>query len=435
MKTAGIIAEYNPFHNGHQYHIEETRRRTGADYVVVVLSGSFIQRGAPAVLNKYDRARMALLSGADLVFELPAVAALQSAEGFATGGICLLEGLGVVDTVSCGCESADADPDLFASVVSLLAQEPAPYREALTASLHAGASYPRARELAVRACLGREGVPDGSGTDALGLLLSSPNNILALEYARAIQRSGNAMQLCLIPRQGSARHGEAVRDVAGAGGPAEPFTSAAAIRALLFSPEFSQKTDADTLARFVPADVCGELLAAREKHALLCEDDFSDLLLYAITNSRDHLDAFGPARFDLANRITKKADQFTNWSGFTKLLKTKNQTYTAISRCLAQILLGITRDDLALAASYGNAPYARLLGFRTQAAPLLGDIRQDASIPVLTRLAQDYPALGEDARHLFDFDVQAAALYRQVLRSRSGETIKPDLRQPVITIS
>ncbi|MCD8365488.1 MAG: nucleotidyltransferase family protein [Clostridiales bacterium] len=103
MKTAGIIAEYNPFHNGHQFHIEETRRRTGADYIIAVISGDFVQRGAPSLLSKYDRARMALLHGADLVFALPATTALSSAEGFASGAVSLLAGLGVADVISFGC--------------------------------------------------------------------------------------------------------------------------------------------------------------------------------------------------------------------------------------------------------------------------------------------------------------------------------------------
>ncbi len=424
MKTAGIIAEYNPFHNGHQYHIEETRRRTGADYVIVALSGDFVQRGAPALLDKYDRARTALLHGADLVFELPAVAALQSAQGFARGGISLLDGLGVVDAVSCGCESAGEDPQLFAQVTALLAEEPADYRDALSDALRAGRNFPAAREAAVRSCI-RDACgaqPDASGRDALGRLLSEPNNILALEYAVALKRRGSRMDLCLIPRA-AARSSDGV--------PSGSFAAAASIRSLLFSRE----ADPDAALRsLVPADIRESLIRAQKENRLLREDDFSDLLLYALTSSRDRLADFGPEHSDLANRTAKLTEQFTDWTGFTELLKTKNQTYTAISRYLAQILLGIRREDLSLAAACGNVPCARLLGFRKEAAPLLKSIQDSAAVPVLTRPARDYPALDETKRHLYDFDIRAAALYRQVLQSHSGVKIKSEFRQPVLTI-
>ncbi len=476
MKTAGIIAEYNPFHNGHKYHIEETRRRTVADYVSVVMSGDFVQRGAPAVLDKYDRARMALLHGADLVFELPAAAALSSAEGFATGGVTLLAGLGVVDTISCGCESADADPQLFSRIVSLLAAEPEEYRRALSESLRDGNSYPAAREAAVRACLGRSGPKSGdespqadspaaqadspaaqadsptaqadcptaqadcpaaqadsptaqadspaAKSDELGRLLSLPNNILALEYARALRKNGGTVSLCLIPRRGSAHHGE---EFSG------EYASASAIRSLLFG-EIAAGGISSELGRVVPPDIRDFLLQAEKENRLLREDDFSDVLHYALTERLDRLGDFGPERSDLSNRTARLAEQFTDWTSFAGLLKTKNQTYTAVSRYLAQILLDIRRDDLALAAEYDFAPCARLLGFRKEASPVLKSIRSNASLPVLTRLAREYPALEESQRRLMSFDIQASAVYRQILQSRSGCKIKSEFRQPVLTI-
>ncbi len=455
MKTAGIIAEYNPFHNGHQFHIEETRRRTGADYVIAVISGSFVQRGAPALLSKYDRARMALLHGADLVFELPAAAALSSAEGFATGGVTLLAGLGVVDTISCGCESADADPQLFSRIVSLLAAEPEEYRQALSDSLKDGNSYPAAREAAVRACLERGGPKSGDGSpqaedpashtdsptaqadsptaqagspaaksDELGRLLSLPNNILALEYARALRKNGGTVSLCLIPRRGSAHHGE---EFSG------EYASASAIRSLLFG-EIAAGGISSELGRVVPPDIRDFLLQAKKENRLLREDDFSDVLHYALTERLDRLGDFGPERSDLSNRTARLAEQFTDWTSFAGLLKTKNQTYTAVSRYLAQILLDIRRDDMALAAEYDFAPCARLLGFRKEASPVLKSIRSNASLPVLTRLAREYPALEESQRRLMSFDIQASAVYRQILQSRSGCKIKSEFRQPVLTI-
>ncbi len=435
MKTVGIPAEYNPFHNGHQFQIEETRQRVGADYVIAVISGSFVQRGAPALLDKYTRARMALCHGADLVFELPAVAALQSAEGFATGSIALLDALGVVDTVSCGCESADEDPALFSRITDLLAAEPEEYRQTLSDSLRDGMNYPRAREAAVRACLNRNPAQSGSGDkkngDALGCLLSEPNNILALEYARAIKKGGSSMGLCLIPRRGDAPHGESTFPEE-----ASSYASASAIRtALLENPSGALSPDRDTALRAaVPTDEQENLLRARTEHRCLCEDDFSDLLLYALTSNRAFLSGFGPDNPDLIRRIANQTEQFTSWTAFAELVKTKNQTYTAISRLLAQILLGIRRADIELAAKYRFAPYARLLGFRREAAPLLKEMQASASIPVLTKLAKEQPTLSEDEQCVLTFDMQGAGLYRQILQSKSGCRIKSEFRQPLIRI-
>ncbi len=424
MKIAGIIAEYNPFHNGHQFHIEETRRRTCADRVIVAMSGDFVQRGAPALLSKYDRARMALLHGADLVFELPVTPALSSAEGFAEGGVSLLAGLGVVDCVSCGCESAGSDSELFWQVASLLCEEPDKYRECLRSGLRSGMSFPAARESAVRAaCADPEGLKE---------LMSGPNNILALEYARAIKAVNASMDLCLIPRQGDGYHSDIL---AGEPHPGyeESYSSSTAIRNALLSghPEESE----EALKSAVPPDEYDLLIKAGAEHRLLSENDFSDLLSYALTKNSGHLDEFGPENSDLSRRTEKCLEQFSGWTAFAGLIKTKNQTYTAISRYLAHILLGIRREDLSLAASYHYAPYARLLGFGSEAAPLMKEISERADIPILTRLAKDRPDLPEDRRHLLELDLAASEIYRRILESRSGQDIKPELRQPLVTIS
>ena len=147
MKVAGIIAEYNPFHNGHSYHIEETRKLTGADYVVAVMSGNFVQRGAPAVMDKFLRTRMALMGGADVVLELPVPFATASAEDFAMAGISVLNQTGVVDAVCFGSECGDTG--LLTQAASVLVKEPAPYKKALKQELKNGVSWPLARSRAL----------------------------------------------------------------------------------------------------------------------------------------------------------------------------------------------------------------------------------------------------------------------------------------------
>ena len=182
MRVNGIIAEYNPFHNGHRYQMEESRRLTGADYTVVVMSGDFVQRGAPALADKHARAEMALRCGADLVLELPALYAASSAESFAAGAVALLHGLGAVTHLCFGSECGDVDA--LGQIAALLLDEPEQYRTALKAFLKQGLSYPSARAGAISACReAGEALPEGCGE-----ILASPNNILGIDYIKALLR-------------------------------------------------------------------------------------------------------------------------------------------------------------------------------------------------------------------------------------------------------
>ncbi|MCD7982052.1 MAG: nucleotidyltransferase family protein [Clostridiales bacterium] len=518
MKTAGIIAEYNPFHNGHEYHIAETRRRTGADYVIAAISGDFVQRGAPALLSKYDRARMALQNGADLVFELPVTTALSSAEGFAAGGVSLLSGLGVVDILSCGCESADADPALFTDIASVLADEPETFRKSLSLHLKKGLSFPRARELAVSEYLNgeffsgirrsgntqNEDVSESSHTDVspgLHRLLSEPNNILALEYAKAIRKSGSPMGICMIPRQGKPYHSEDFSDPCPCDNSSVPVScdefpvpgytdhlsgsirssgfpdscpSAAAIRKFLLSHtengSVPVKDDAFLLSNIgisadsgngsnpvkddasctdsgisgtdplyplrdhVPASVLLSLRHARQNRQFLRENDFSDLLCYALLSNKNNLGNFGSGNTDLTHRAENLLEQFDSWSGFAALLKTKNQTHTAVSRYLAHVLLQIHREDFLLAEDYDRAPYARLLGFHKSAASLLKSIREHSELPVLAQLARDASSLDENRRHLLDLDISSSEIYKRILYTKSGSRLKSEYRQSTICL-
>ena len=214
MKIAGIIAEYNPFHTGHAYHIQKTRELTGADYIVVVMSGDFVQRGAPALYSKHLRTRMALLGGADLVFELPATHACESAEFFAQSAVGLLDGLGCVDVLSFGSESGDIEP--FLKLGAFLATETPEYQNLLKEYLKKGESFPKARSLALQELL--------SDTDTdTGTFLQTPNNILGVEYCKALCRRNSPIRPFTVKREGNAYHEESLK---------EQFPSASAIRAL-----------------------------------------------------------------------------------------------------------------------------------------------------------------------------------------------------------
>ena len=419
MKTAGIIAEYNPFHNGHAYHIEETRKQTGADYIIAVMSGNFVQRGAPALLNKYDRTRAALENGADLVIELPTVAALSSAEGFACGGVSLLAALGVVTDISFGCEiTSPKDREHLMGIAQLFVREPSGLRSALSSYLKQGCSFPAARMKAAASWLTKH----SDVSAEFMALLEKPNNILAVEYLKALYKYNYSLQPCMIPRLGNQYHDQEITT---------SLPSASAIRKGLFS-EGTRESFLNRLRQSVPDSVFEMLLQAVDTGSLLQEDDFSSMLYYALTEHYYHLERYGSANPEFVLRLQKQLEQFESWNQFAALVKTKNRTYTAISRYFSHLLVGINQEHLTQGASFRLAPYARILGFQKSAAPLLKEIQTKSKIPVLSRLARDSADLKYCQKHLLDLDLRSSLRYNHILFLKSGVKLKSDYRQPLL---
>lgn len=434
MNVTGIIAEYNSFHNGHAFHIEETRKNMQADYCIAVISGDFVQRGAPALLNKYDRTKMALENGIDLVIELPVIAATSSAENFAQGGVCLLDALGVVSNISFGAEANTAsDIDLLGKLADFFAFEPPAFQEHLDQALKSGYSFPTARARAALTCLQQihSDSMDANTLAQFEQLLASPNNILAIEYMKAIRRHNCKLTPSVVTRTGAGYH-DTDTDT--------KFASASALRKFILQNNSDQEITSEMLnqmlTRTVPDSVRKLLLTAYENHAFLQEDDFSDLLYYELQRQLLHPTAsdFDATRSDLAQRIENKLESFTCWSEFVSDLKTKNQTYTAISRYLLHALLGIDGELLTAAKTYHYAPYARILGFRKDASPLLKELQAHSQIPLLRKIAKERLELAPDQQKLLDLDVYAANLYNRILFSKSGIQRKNEYREPLIIL-
>ncbi len=434
MNVTGIIAEYNSFHNGHAFHIEETRKNMQADYCIAVISGDFVQRGAPALLNKYDRAKMALENGIDLVIELPVIAATSSAENFAQGGVCLLDALGVVSNISFGAEANTAsDIDLLGKLADFFAFEPPAFQEHLDQALKSGYSFPTARARAALTCLQQihSDSMDANTLAQFEQLLASPNNILAIEYMKAIRRHNCKLTPSVVTRTGAGYH-DTDTDT--------KFASASALRKFILQNNSDQEITSEMLnqmlTRTVPDSVRELLLTAYENHAFLQEDDFSDLLYYELQRQLLHPTAsdFDATRSDLAQRIENKLESFTCWSEFVSDLKTKNQTYTAISRYLLHALLGIDGELLTAAKTYHYAPYARILGFRKDASPLLKELQAHSQIPLLRKIAKERLELAPDQQKLLDLDVYAANLYNRILFLKSGIQRKNEYREPLIIL-
>lgn len=405
MKTVGIIAEYNPFHNGHLYQLKKAKEITGADFAVVVMSGDFTQRGTPAVFDKYTRCRLSLLAGADLCIELPVVYATASAELFAKGAVSLLSALGV-DALCFGSECGEIAP--LREIASLLFAEPPAYKEALNKALKEGLSFPSARAVAVRKCAhagslsGMDAAASGSlsGVDAAASdVLASPNNILGIEYLKALlalEKNGqHAPVPYTIKREGDGYLSHTLSE--------ESFCSAMALRKGIAE-------ENPDLLRYVPESIRQEFSDTCQMKSALCADDFSGMLFYKLLSEKDAgYNSYLDVSSDLSDKIRKNLGTFTTFSAFCEnSLKSKDITLTRVYRSLLHILLSIKKEDLPAAA-----PYARILGFREASFEVFGCLSKE-NIPLLSRLKDASSLLSPEALSCLSKDIFAAQLYEHV---------------------
>ena len=385
MNVTAIISEYNPLHKGHLYHIETAKKETGAEFVIAIMSGNFVQRGTPAIMDKYARAEAALKSGVDLVLELPVMYATASAEYFALGGVALANTLGCVTHLSFGSEYGHADK--FMEAARLLTEEPEEMKIPLKEALKDGLSYPAARAYAVKV-----------SHPELADILDKPNNILGVEYCKALLKLKSNIIPHTLKRQGQDYHSE----TADAG-----FASATGIRKLL-EDDFLETSD---LLKAQLAPAAYDLLDTHMGQSPLTEDDFSMLLRYKlITENRAHLTEYFGVNRELSNRIYKHLNDFKNFSSFAEELKTKNITRTAINRALLHILLDVKASDVQAVTKRGCVDYIRVLGFRKEAAGLLKEFSDIPETPLITNLSAA-PVLCEN-------DIRADQIYQMCVSQK-----------------
>ena len=406
--VVGIIAEYNPFHTGHQYLIRQAKKLTGAKYAIAVMSGDFVQRGEPAIFNKYLRTRMALHGGADLVIEIPSLFAVSSAEDFAAAGVSLLHRFHIVDFLCFGSESGQLST--LQEIAHVLAAEPKIYQDQLRENMRAGLSFPAARAHALSLCL-----PDSK---ELQNSLNTPNNILGIEYLKALSRLDSTIKPLTISRRGEGYHSTKLDGIT---------ASASAIRRELSMerPDFSQ------ISFHIPE----ELLPLYEKGAPLFPDDFSALLNYSLLNlfreSESTLSDFVDWMPEMASRMKNHLLDHGSWTERAMQLKTKNITYTRASRSLLHLLLGHKREDFCHFKQSGYALYGRILGFRQSAVPLLSRIKEHSDIPLVTKTADARQLLSPDAYKLFSYDLYASHIYQSVYCQKHHDVMKNEYNQPV----
>ncbi len=428
MKVVGIIAEFNPFHNGHKYLIDRCKRDLGADYVVIVMSGDFVQRGAPAIISKFSRAKMALTSGADAVFELPVYYSLGSAEFFAQGAISLLSGLGAVTDIAFGSEFKDLDK--LSKVADILIEEPVAYKEAMQKALSEGASYPSAQAKGLCAHLRASGrVSDETdNADENDLLheymdiFTCPNSGLAVEYLKALKRKDSPIKPHVIQRMGASYHDTAIINSDA------PSASATGIRKLIIGSKPSTLTGG-LITDAMPMEAFNELTGYGG--VFLSENSFSELLNYKLLLEKNEgYEQYMDVTYDLSNRISAFLDDYKDFSSFTALVNSKNLTYTRISRSLMHILLNITQDNMDAYKADGFTNYGRILGMKKASSGLLAEIHENATIPVLDRLKDADKVLFPLQRQLFNETLAASSIYNSL--AQNGIKTEFSLKQIII---
>ncbi len=378
MQVTGAVTEFNPFHSGHAFFLESLKK-SGADAVICVMSGTFVQRGSPAVMLPGARAKAALMNGADLVIELPLPWAMARAQRFALGGVSLLEACGVCDTLGFGSECADIE--LIKKTSAVL--QSAEFSEKLKSELCTGISFAAAREKAAAALL-----------PGAAKVLSSPNDILAAEYLGAVSALGSTLDPLAVKRLG-AGHDCAAKDSA----------SAAAIREMLkkgqgvsvFMPESAHRILSEETAAF---------------RAPALPEKLDSALLYKLrTASEDELRALPDVSEGLESRIADAARQAADIEELLSLAKTKRYSHARLRRIILSALLGLTESD-----AEGLPPYIRVLGFNSRGRELLSVMKKSASLPVIMKYS-DTKSLDEKGRGIFALQCRAADVYSLCLPS------------------
>lgn len=396
MKVVGLITEYNPFHNGHKYHLDKSKELTSASHTIAVMSGNFLQRGEPALLDKWERGRIAVKEGVDLVIELPTIYSCNSAEFFASGSINLLDSLNIVDYVCFGSEGGNLKNINLIS--DLLVDEPPKFKSNLKEHLNKGCPFPVARENAIREYLG-DNIENINS-------LNSPNFILGIEYLKALKFLNSTITPLTIKRIKADYNSTEIKD---------EICSATAIRNLL---EESLE-HINMIKNVVPSNSYEMINNAIQKgKGPIFIKDLEQIILYKLRfASTNDLKSIHDVVEGLENRFKKAAKLSTNYHDLMQHLKTKRYTMTRLKRILIKAILGISKRDVNTLAKNSKPQYIRVLGFNNRGAELLKIIKQTSSLPIITNLKRFNPQ-NQYSKRMMEIDLIATDIYSLLYKDK-----------------
>jgi predicted nucleotidyltransferase len=404
MKAVGIIVEYNPFHNGHSYHLQASKEAAKADIVIAVMSGNFLQRGEPALVSKWLRTKMALLGGVDIVIELPYQFASQKAETFANGAVSILDSIGC-QSLCFGSESGDISS--FLKTVDFIDMNKHTYDENIKSFIQTGVSYPKALSLSFQAMSSTNNLVD----------LSKPNNILGIQYIRALKQQKSPVMPLTIKRKNAEYHDEHFAT--------ETIASATSIRKALFSPTMEQTS----INQYVPVETSQLLKEYHEYFGTFHEwENYWTLLKFRILQSNpEELRTIYEVEEGLENRILAVALESNSFRGFMKKLKTKRYTWTRLQRMCVHILTNTKKTEMAKSSE--KASYLRLLGMTSCGKEYLKKNKSHLSLPLISKLS------AYKQKEIL-LDIKATQIYSLgVGHQLANELIQQEFKQPPIIIT
>ncbi|MFE8703649.1 nucleotidyltransferase [Cytobacillus sp. FJAT-54145] len=403
MKAVGVVVEYNPFHNGHAFHLQGTKESTDADVVIAVMSGQFLQRGEPALLPKWTRAKMALLAGVDIVFELPYQFATQKAETFANGSISILAAAGC-KAVCFGSESGDISN--FHATIDFLEQNHDRYQQTIQEYMKKGMSYPKATSEAYKSLSPSEQLVD----------LSKPNNILGYQYIQAVRNRNVDMKVVTITRKNADYHDEHFAS--------ETIASATSIRKSIFS----DRGDIDLVNQYVPMTTFKELRRYYEEYGQFHQwESYWPLLRYRLLQSTpNELREIYEVEEGIENRMIHIALKANSFIEFMTALKTKRYTWTRLQRMCVHILTNTKKEEMK---NRDDKPsYLRLLGMTEQGRKYLNYLKDDCELPLISKLSAYQ---NSD----IELDIRASRIYSLGAKRNHQQTImNMEYNQPPIYI-
>lgn len=405
MKTIGIIAEFNPFHNGHKYLIEKAKKITKADNVVVVCSGNFVQRGMPSFYDKSIRTKAALLNGADVVLELPVMYSTSSAETFGMAAVRLLDKLNCIDYLCFGCETDNIKA--LPTIVNILLTEPVDYKNMLSVYLKNGFSYPKARAKALTDYCNENNILNEYEVNQI---VDKANNILAIEYLKALKKSGSNMKPLAIKRTGASYNSDSLD---------ETFASATGIRKALSSNH--------SISRFIP-DNCADLYQS----SYLNWNDFSNILGYQFICHKDFSDYYDVSK-DLSNRINNLKSNFMDIETFIEELHSKNYTHSGISRILSHILLDISKEDMKEFIENDYFNFVRILGFKKD-SKILSRLKSHSSLDIISKFSTYYNNSTGITRKMLDINIKSDELYRMIYMNKYSKMMPTEFERQICIV-
>ena len=420
-KVLGIIAEYNPFHNGHLYHLETSKKLTDADYTVAIISGNFTQRGSTSIVDKWSKTKMALKNGIDLVIELPVLYSISSAENFADGAIKILNSLGIVDYLSFGAETSDIS--ILNNIANILCSEHEEYKNLLSIELEKGMSFPKARENALLDYIKNtdDNVPENRIIDfeKYSKVLSSPNNILAIEYLKALKKYKSSIKPVCISRFKSEYNSSSF---------SKNIASATAIRELIKNKNF------DTIKNVIPLESYSILVDCINSGCVAPDlNCFEKEIIFTLRKmSIEEIFNLPDVSEGLEFSIKKAVNSCNNINNFLDIVKSKRYTITRLQRILLYALLGISKEDMQLSKKV-EKPYVRVLGFNDNGKKLVSEIAtKNPELKLITSVKKFVDSnSNKDLQIIFAKDVLATDVYSLAFKNNSLANL--DFKNGVIT--